>query len=116
MRLVLLTLVASTLVAAPQCTTCERDANGRIHRSSAARREFRRLNPCPSSGETRGACPGYVIDHVIPLACSGSDDPSNMQWQTVSDAKEKDKRERRQCGGQYAADLGVPASRARPWS
>ena len=27
-------------------------------------------------------CPGYVVDHVRPLASVGADAPSNMQWQT----------------------------------
>lgn len=41
--------------------------------------------------------PGYVIDHTIPLACGGRDDTSNLQWQTIADAKAKDKVERRGC-------------------
>ncbi|HET7815072.1 MAG TPA: HNH endonuclease signature motif containing protein [Candidatus Baltobacteraceae bacterium] len=41
--------------------------------------------------------PGYVIDHVIPLACGGADAPANMQWQTKADAKAKDKWERKGC-------------------
>jgi hypothetical protein len=41
--------------------------------------------------------PGYVIDHIVPLACGGADAPSNMQWQTVAAAKAKDKWERKGC-------------------
>ena len=41
--------------------------------------------------------PGYVIDHIVPLACRGADAPSNMQWQTVEAAKLKDKTERVGC-------------------
>jgi hypothetical protein len=32
-----------------------------------------------------------VIDHVTPLACGGADVPSNMQWQTIEEAKAKDR-------------------------
>ena len=35
--------------------------------------------------------PGYVVDHVIPLKRGGCDCPSNMQWQTIDEAKAKDK-------------------------
>lgn len=69
------------------------DRHGRIKRSKAARSAFERQSPCPSTGRTRGACPGYIVDHVTPLECGGADAPSNMQWQTVADAKAKDKTE-----------------------
>jgi hypothetical protein len=39
--------------------------------------------------------PGYVIDHITPLAKGGKDVPSNMQWQTVAEARTKDKVERK---------------------
>ena len=70
----------------------QRDANGRIHRSSSARHEFMRLTGYPHGR------PGYVIDHIVPLACGGSDSPSNMQWQTIAAAKAKDRTERIGCG------------------
>ncbi len=93
-------LTTLTLLGSPHCQTCQRDANGRIHRNAAARREFRYEYPCPATGEPHGACPGHVIDHIKPLACGGRDSPENMQWQMVLAAKEKDKWERRECGGQ----------------
>jgi len=37
---------------------------------------------------------GYVVDHIVPLECGGADTPSNMQWQTVPEAKLKDRGER----------------------
>lgn len=66
-------------------------------RSAAVKAEFQRATPCPATGEHRGKCPGYVIDHVMPLCAGGPDHASNMQWQTVEDAKIKDRDERRTC-------------------
>src|SRR4051812_26493907 len=66
-------------------------------RSKQTIREFRKAHPCPATGKKSGACPGYVIDHIRPLCAGGPDRPSNMQWQTVSDAKRKDRMERREC-------------------
>ena len=60
-------------------------------RSSAARASFEEANPCPATGKTAGPSPGYVIDHIRPLKRGGPDAPSNMQWQTTSAAKAKDK-------------------------
>lgn len=58
---------------------------------------FKYHNPCPATGKTKGSCPGYVIDHIKPLACGGLDHQSNMQWQTKEEAKAKDKWERKNC-------------------
>lgn len=68
-----------------------RDSHGRIERSLAAKNEFKRENPCPSTGKGFGSCPGYIIDHVVPLKRGGADAPANMQWQTIEAAKAKDK-------------------------
>lgn len=66
-------------------------------RSQAARAEFQRTNPCPATDARRGPCPGHVIDHITPLCAGGADAPYNMQWQTVADAKLKDRAERAMC-------------------
>ena len=66
-------------------------------RSAAAKAEFQRQQPCPTTGQRRGKCPGHVIDHITPLCAGGPDAASNMQWQTVADAKAKDRDERRMC-------------------
>lgn len=62
-----------------------RDDYGRIVRNPAAKKEFKR-----STGYPAGR-PGYVIDHIVPLKRGGCDDIRNMQWQTIDDAKEKDR-------------------------
>jgi hypothetical protein len=72
-------------------------AEARVKRSQSAKVEFKREHPCPATGAIKGPCTGYVIDHVVPLACGGADSPDNMQWQTVAEGKEKDKWERRAC-------------------
>ncbi|MDO8596126.1 MAG: hypothetical protein Q7R45_05840 [Sulfuricaulis sp.] len=66
-------------------------------RSRKAEAEFRSANPCPATGQTQGVCKGYVIDRIIPPVCGGADDPANMQWQTIAEAKAKDKWERIGC-------------------
>lgn len=68
-------------------------ALGARHRSSAVRREFQHSHPCPSNGKLSGPCPGWVRDHVIPLCRGGADSVDNLQWQTVADAKRKDRTE-----------------------
>jgi hypothetical protein len=60
-------------------------------RDPEERRAFMHTHPCPSTGKTSGACPGYVVDHITPLKRGGADRPSNMQWQTLDAAKAKDR-------------------------
>jgi hypothetical protein len=72
-------------------STSSRDSRGRIKRSAAAKEEFER-----ETGYPHGR-PGYVVDHIKPLACGGADALSNMQWQTIEEAKAKDKTERIGC-------------------
>lgn len=64
-------------------------------RSYHAIKQFKLANPCPYDGSRKGSCKGYIIDHIKPLACGGLDTPKNMQWQTIEDAKAKDKWERK---------------------
>lgn len=82
-------LVALLLIACNQATP--------MSRSAAAKAEFQRTHPCPATGQARGKCPGYVIDHVQPLCAGGADAPANMQWQSAADAKAKDRDEVKLC-------------------
>ena len=72
-------------------------ANSATPRSQAVKAEFQRSHPCPANGQRRGACSGYVKDHIIALACGGLDSPNNLQWQTLEESKAKDKWERIDC-------------------
>jgi hypothetical protein len=56
-----------------------------------SQRSFQASHPCPATGKTYGACKGYVIDHVVPLKRGGADSPGNMQWQSLSSARAKDR-------------------------
>src|SRR4051812_8828732 len=78
-------LLATTLVGAE------------TYRDPTQRAAFVKVHPCPATGKVRGACPGYVVDHIKPLCAGGADHPKNMQWQTIADAKVKDREERKIC-------------------
>lgn len=83
-------LSALGLGVALLCCTAPADAKHppRDHRVP---HQFQRTHPCPSTGRTSGACHGYVRDHIVPLCKGGADSAGNMQWQTVADAKAKDR-------------------------
>lgn len=83
--ILLATLASASVFASPYeetriCGEPNRLADGTIARDPSVTYHFKRQHPCPSTGKTTGACPGWSMDHVIPLACGGCDSVSNMQW------------------------------------
>lgn len=62
------------------CTIPARNANGEIIRRADVLRAFKKIHPCPSTGLTSGACPGWSVDHTWPLAVCGLDSVGNMAW------------------------------------
>jgi len=56
-------------VALALCLVLAVSASAKEPRSASVKREFQLTQPCPSTGRTSGACPGYIKDHVKPLAC-----------------------------------------------
>lgn len=81
-----------------------RNADGTTKRSTRVINAFKKMWACPSTGLHKGACPGWAIDHVIPLACGGRDAVYNMAW--IPDAGKscaadycKDRYERKVYGG-----------------
>src|SRR3989442_4236124 len=78
----------SKSTVSPRPTVAARNSHGRIKRSASARNAFKKQTGYPH-GRKR-----YVVDHIVPLECGGADAPSNMQWQTVAEAKVKDRTER----------------------
>jgi hypothetical protein len=71
---------------APTCLNCVRDLSGHISRNPAPVRAFRAKNPCPATRSVKGACAGFVVDHIKPLNRGGSDTADNMQWRTIAQA------------------------------
>lgn len=95
MRLTLLVLLALAGAVAAQpaserpvsaleeqryCGPPKRNARGEIIRRADVLTAFKRAHPCPATGLSTGACTGWAIDHVIPLACGGCDGVANLQW------------------------------------
>jgi hypothetical protein len=69
----------------------------KAHRSGWARMAFREGHPCPSTGATRGSCPGWIVDHIEPICFGGADAPFNMQWEPLPESLDKDQLERAVC-------------------
>jgi hypothetical protein len=66
-------------------------------RDPAERAAFVRGNPCPATHARRGACPGWQVDHTIPLCAGGPDHRSNMAWLSLADHKFKTFIDVREC-------------------
>jgi hypothetical protein len=81
------------------CTSCARDAQGKLVGRPEPQAAFIASHPCPAAGSAAGTCTGYVVDHVTPLACGGQDTPENMQWATDAHAKIKQQWAQRACAG-----------------
>lgn len=71
---------ADPLLETRYCGSPKRNANGEIVRRADVLAAFRKVHPCPATGLTKGACPGWQIDHVLPLANGFCDYVINMQW------------------------------------
>lgn len=94
------------------------DASAKTERSKAVLAEFQKLHPCPVNGKSAGPCPGYIKDHIKPLCAGGADAVHNLQWQTLAEAKAKDKLELQQCSASKSnKDAPVTKSaRSKPYS
>lgn len=65
-RIAIFTLLMATAASAAQA------------RSRSEVRAFRAEHPCPATGQVRGVCPGYHVDHIIAL-CAGGPDHRSIQ-------------------------------------
>ena len=78
-----LNVVANPLIETRYCGEPKRDASGTIMRRADVLAAFQKIHPCPSTGLTTGACAGWQKNHVVPLACGGCDEVSNLSWLPV---------------------------------
>lgn len=62
------------------CGEPARDKSGKIKRSQTVLKNFTAVFPCPSTLQNTSSCPGWAIDHTIPLASGGCDSPANLTW------------------------------------
>ncbi len=87
---IIITILLIFSLSANACVI-KRDKHGRIARDHKVVKAF-----MVKTGYPKGR-PGYVVDHIIPLCACGKDSVKNMQWQSIEEAKKKDKVEKRQC-------------------
>lgn len=115
--MILLSLITSCAFAEIDLATKEsrycgpppRNEAGYIVRRSDVTYAFKKLHPCPATQLTTGACYGWAIDHIIPLACGGCDSVSNMQWlpvelKSAAGTLPKDRWERSVYANKYSYD------------
>lgn len=100
-----------------------RDKNGRIERDRSVGRAFQRQVPCPdrdaravpaTQGGTRGACPGFEIDHRVALCRGGTDTVENMQWMWDQEHDLKTREDVKICAGLRAAARAAAGERRSP--
>lgn len=58
---------------------------------------FIKRHPCPANGRVQASCPGYVVSYIKPLCAGGADRMTNMQWQSVAEAKKRDREAEKLC-------------------
>ena len=85
---ILALLLCQTVYAGPldetrYCGPPQRLADGTIKRRADVIQAFKRIHPCPATGLATGPCPGWQVDHTIPLVCWGCDEVSNLGWLPV---------------------------------
>lgn len=87
--------IPSNLIETRYCGAPNRDATGKIIRDSSVIAAYKRIHVCPSTGLYGNlACPGWSLNHPMPLACGGCDAVSNLMYMRNDVKREVDKYER----------------------
>lgn len=68
-----------------------------LPRDSVQLYTFKKHNPCPVTGKSKGPCKGWQVDHIQPLMTGGADHPSNMRWITTEDHRAKTRQDIADC-------------------
>lgn len=61
------------------------------------RQRFVATAPCPATGQVARPCPGYEVDHRVPLCAGGADAIENLQWLSIAEHRRKTAAERPHC-------------------
>lgn len=93
----LITTIFCTLSTNLFATQIERDITGKIVRSKEVLYQFQKQNPCPITHKNRGACAGFVKDHIIPLCAGGEDSVQNLKWSEHTYSIFRDAQEKHLC-------------------
>lgn len=96
-KLLILALIWALPFSAFATCVPVRTGDGKIKRSSYQALKFRKTHACPATGTVDKSCPGFIIDHIVPLCACGPDLPSNMQWQTLAASDLKNIEEDKLC-------------------
>ena len=99
------------------CGEPKRDKTGAIIRSASVLSAYRKIYPCPSTGKFTGACPGWAVDHSVPLDKGGCDAVINMTWlpEEIKSCKDhhcKDRWERTYYGSPFGIIQGLQDTRS----
>lgn len=87
---------SSALLETRYCGAPKRDANGSILRRADVIAAYKKTHPCPVTGLLGpGACPGWALNHNLPLSCGGCDSVSNLSYMRADAKKIVDSYERK---------------------
>jgi hypothetical protein len=96
-KILIALMLCFSISAMAQTCVLPRTAAGNIKRSASEVYKFRKTNPCPATSKITGSCPGYQVEHTIPLCACGPDKVANMTWMATAEHKIKTKVDVKNC-------------------
>lgn len=89
---------AAVCAAAALLGACSTPNAGHGQRSPKVRAQFLSTHACPATGQlARSGCPGFEVDHIVPLCAGGADAVHNLQWLSIAEHRAKTRLDRAGC-------------------